>query len=138
MALPHQHADRAAHRIANNRCSRHPQFTQDCCCVIRTVLELESFGWSKPTAMTTMVQHDEGVLLCKLFVSREEIDVASSRPAVQEKQSWRAWVGVKESANKELASSSNRNKFRWGQPRQLVVCVASLHEHFPHSPITSS
>ena len=121
MALPHQHADRAAHRIADDRCSRHPQFTQDCCCVIRTVLELESFGWSKPTAMTAMVEHDEGVFLCKLFVSREEVDVTGSRPAVQEQQSWRAWVGVNESANKELASSSNRNQFGRRKPRQLVM-----------------
>ena len=138
MALPHQHADRTTHRIADNRRSGHPKFTQDRCRVIGTVLKLKSFSWSKPPTMPAMVKHDEGVLLCELFVCRKEVDVASSRPAVQKKQCRRTWIGVNESANEELTSPSNRNKFRWGQPRQLMVCVASLHEHFPHNPITSS
>ncbi len=138
MTLPQQHADRSAHRITNHRRRRHANLAQYRRCIVSTVLKLESFGRSQPAPVPTVVKHDERILLRELLVCGEEVDVSRSGPTVEQKQCRCTRVGVNETTNEELSPSCNRDEFRWGKPRQLVVCVAPLQEHFPHSPITSS
>ena len=129
MAAGQQHADRAAHRVADGdhrrdaerfeqqrpRRRRHPPG--------RTAVCRRS---PRPWPRWSMVMNENCV--AKRLVGGEELQVGARRPAVQQQHDRRVGIGVPVEAVEELAAAGHDQCAALGQPRDHGVGRCVAHE----------